>query len=502
MQKHRIIFVAALYAATSFLPFVGKVGFGLGGVLFAQYMGGNADGHSLTANETYVAPCSLPGYANISAGGNADGHAMTANETYVAPCSLPGYANISAGGNADGHAMTANETYVAPCSLPAYFNLYKGGDGSVGLSQLPPTCASSGSELIVNGDFSAGNTGFTSAYTYIPPNTQIGPSAYTVGPNPATSNPGFWQGSDHTTGTGNFMLVDGAGVVVSVWCQTVNVSTNTDYLFSTWLTSLHTDNPAQLQASFNGVNTGSIFYAPAAFNKWIQVGTLWNSGSNTTASICIVNENTAGWGNDFGLDDISFRACDVCFRPLPVELMSFTAACSKGTAKLNWSTASETNNDYFSIERSADGITYEAIGKVKGAGNSSMTTKYTFTDNAPPDGTSYYRLKQTDYNGSYTYSQLASYNKANCSLSVYPNPFDKTIYVNSGTGTPVNALFRIVNVLGQEVCARNIIIPGDGTSVAIDLPLLASGMYMVHISDTDNSTLLLNTKVLRAGVLK
>ncbi|MBI4946793.1 MAG: gliding motility-associated C-terminal domain-containing protein [Bacteroidetes bacterium] len=218
-----------------------------------------------------------------------------------------------AGGNADGHSMIANETYVASCSLPANFNIYKGGDGSVVVVPQSPTCVSSGSELILNGDFSAGNTGFTSAYTYILPNTQINVSKYTVSTSPATSNPGYWQGSDHTTGTGNFMLVDGAGTVASVWCQTINVLTNTDYAFSAWLTSLHTDNPAQLQMSINGINIGNILYAPAAFNTWVQVGTLWNSGSDTTADICIVNQNTAGWGNDFGLDDISFHQCGLCY---------------------------------------------------------------------------------------------------------------------------------------------------------------------------------------------
>ncbi|MBI4946168.1 MAG: T9SS type A sorting domain-containing protein [Bacteroidetes bacterium] len=184
--------------------------------------------------------------------------------------------------------------------------------------------------------------------------------------------------------------------------------------------------------------------------------------------------------------------------PLGVEWMSFTASCNEGKAKLNWSTASETNNDYFAIERSADGVNYETIGTVKGAGNSSMTTDYTFTDADPVDGISYYRIRQTDYNGNSTVSKIVSYNKNVCGVSVYPNPFDKTLYVSSPT--TVNALFRIVNVLGQEVYSQHIFLPGDGTSLAIDLPLLASGMYIVRISDTDNLNLLLNTKVVRAGV--
>ncbi|MBI4947256.1 MAG: T9SS type A sorting domain-containing protein [Bacteroidetes bacterium] len=103
-------------------------------------------------------------------------------------------------------------------------------------------------------------------------------------------------------------------------------------------------------------------------------------------------------------------------------------------------------------------------------------------------------IRYLDGGSANTFAVQASSTK----LSFYPNPFDKTLYVNSGT--TVNALFRIVNVLGQEVYSQHIIIRGDNTSVAINLPLLANGIYVVFINDTDNSTLLMNTKVVRAGV--
>ncbi|MBI4946210.1 MAG: T9SS type A sorting domain-containing protein [Bacteroidetes bacterium] len=185
---------------------------------------------------------------------------------------------------------------------------------------------------------------------------------------------------------------------------------------------------------------------------------------------------------------------------LPVELLSFNAVCSEEKVKLQWSTATESNNDYYSIERSIDGVNFSVIGKVKGAGNSSITRQYTFTDPSAADGVSYYRLKQTDYDGKSSVSKTVSYNKSNCFMSLYPNPFDKTLYLSTGSGNSVNALIRIINVLGQEVYSQHIIIPGDNTIVAINLPALASGMYFVWINDTDNSTLLMGTKVVRAGV--
>ncbi|MBI4947712.1 MAG: T9SS type A sorting domain-containing protein [Bacteroidetes bacterium] len=249
-----------------------------------------------------------------------------------------------------------------------------------------------------------------------------------------------------------------------------------------------------------GFLTGITNVAAGWFHSFASKGdsTLWGWGGNNISQL---GDNNAIWAQPTPVQTI---LCPVL--PLPVEMLAFKTVCSSGKAKLQWSTASETNNNYFGIERSDDGVNFQTIGKVNGAGNSNTTRNYLFVDEQLPSpvgegsGVRYYRLKQTDYNGSYTYSEVVSFNKNNCSMSVYPNPFDKTIYMSSGTGTVVNALFRIVNVLGQEVYARNIIIPGDGTSLSVDLPLLASGMYVVLVNDADNSSLLLNTKVVRVGV--
>src|SRR5690606_242669 len=91
-------------------------------------------------------------------------------------------------------------------------------------------------ELIVNGDFEMGNVGFTSTYGYVDPSIQNGmypEGIYTVSNNPNHTHNNFW-GRDHTTGTGNFMIVNGAGSPVTIWQQTVTVQPNTTYYFSAW----------------------------------------------------------------------------------------------------------------------------------------------------------------------------------------------------------------------------------------------------------------------------
>ncbi len=168
----------------------------------------------------------------------------------------------------------------------------------------------SGSELVANGNFSVGDSGFSSSYTYCNTANCLFPeSYYTVATTPSFYHPSF-TGADHTTGSGNFMIINGASTAgVSVWCETFSVTPGTDYLFSTWVCTLKSANTAKLQFSINGVPLGNIFNAPILTNWWLQFFSTWNSGTDTVATICIVNQNTVTNGNDFGLDDISFQPC-------------------------------------------------------------------------------------------------------------------------------------------------------------------------------------------------
>lgn len=164
-----------------------------------------------------------------------------------------------------------------------------------------------GANLIVNGDFSAGNTGFISEYQFANPNTLDG--QFFVGTNPKAWNPSVSNCSDHTSGYGNMLLVNGSpDEDVKVWSQTINVTPNTNYAFSTWIQALYNDNPAELQFFINGNNIGNLIKASLPTCTWDQFYTTWNSGNNTVATIAVVNRNTETltWGNDFALDDISF----------------------------------------------------------------------------------------------------------------------------------------------------------------------------------------------------
>ncbi|MBX2907922.1 MAG: gliding motility-associated C-terminal domain-containing protein [Taibaiella sp.] len=171
--------------------------------------------------------------------------------------------------------------------------------------------------LVVNGDFSAGNTGFSSSYTYAaPPSTTLVEGDYSVYTNPNGVHTGFTVMGDHTTGTGNMMIINAGPTPVDVWCQTIAVSPNTDYDFSAWFANCSSvtvpPNIPTLQFRINGVLQGAATPVTAAPGTWVNFSTIWNSGPSTTATICIYDATTVAAGNDFVIDDIAFkRYCDI-----------------------------------------------------------------------------------------------------------------------------------------------------------------------------------------------
>ncbi len=203
------------------------------------------------------------------------------------------------------------------------------------------TAEVTGANLITNGSFTAGNTGFTSEYAFAPNNVTEG--EYFVGSNPPAWNSSLNICGDHTSVNGNMMMVNGAPTPnVNVWKQTIAVTPNTNYAFSTWIQALWPPNPAQLQFSINGKDVGQLITAPLPTCTWTQFYTTWNSGSNTTAVISIVNKNTQIQGNDFALDDISFAPVFIkrdsvvikVEKPL-VKVNADTIICTGGSVQLN-----------------------------------------------------------------------------------------------------------------------------------------------------------------------
>ncbi len=161
----------------------------------------------------------------------------------------------------------------------------------------------------------------------------------------------------------------------------------------------------------------------------------------------------------------------------PIELISFDAKLNGGEVELNWITGSEINNDYFTIERSKDVLVWDEIKNVNGAGNSNQTLNYFEIDVEPLNGISYYRLKQTDFDGLYSYSEIISVNfDYQSNLTFYPNPTENILIIK-GDKTEFEAL-SIFNVLGQNVIANVNFISVNETTFVLDLSNLQQELIL------------------------
>lgn len=205
-----------------------------------------------------------------------------------------------------------------------------------------------GGNLVTNGDFEDGNIGFSSAYDYS--SNAVNQGSYTVG----TTIPNAWWANcaDHTTGTGNMIIADAAcgtnGVATGadLWCQTIYVQPNTDYIFSAWLANGNINNStAQLGFYADGAIIGGAVTSSALTCDWNQYSQVWNSGTSTTVDICLKELSGTCSGADFIVDDIAFSP--ICYQTDTIEVYpspqaSFVAAAVCANAQSDFMDQSTT----------------------------------------------------------------------------------------------------------------------------------------------------------------
>jgi fibronectin-binding autotransporter adhesin len=175
---------------------------------------------------------------------------------------------------------------------------------------------------------------------------------------------------------------------------------------------------------------------------------------------------------------------------LPIQLISFKSSLiNKKTVDLTWTTATEINNDYYTVERSSDGIFFETIATINGAGNSTTTIHYNHVDEMPLIGISYYRLKQTDFDGNFTYSNIISVTVENAVTNVvwniYPNPAMRGNELNI-TSSVTDKLFEIQLIdltSGKMVCHHKK--THDSNQLYLDKNL-TPGIYFARIVDENH----------------
>jgi hypothetical protein len=182
---------------------------------------------------------------------------------------------------------------------------------------------------------------------------------------------------------------------------------------------------------------------------------------------------------------------------LPIELTYFKAYHTNNKVSFKWETASELNNDFFTIERSEDGVNFYGIETIGGAGNSLSSIVYSANDENPINGINYYRLKQTDYNGDYSYSELQAVEISRFStkeineLVIYPNPIVSSNHLLSidikGEYHNESARIKIFGMNGQEIIEYEVPLDGNFNKTAIYISILTTGNYIVMVLTSSNS---------------
>ena len=186
---------------------------------------------------------------------------------------------------------------------------------------------------------------------------------------------------------------------------------------------------------------------------------------------------------------------------LPIELIAFNAELKGKEVFVDWSTASQRDNDYFTIERSIDGTEFDIVGEVDGAGNSTEILKYEFVDTDPLEGFSYYRLRQTDFNGETEAFAPVSINYIipvdRVSIeTVYPNPFTNMFTVDFSMSTSSEVEIMMTNSNGMQVFSDAVVAEeGQNKYVFYSDSDLKTGMYFLNI--IQNGEILASTKVMK-----
>ncbi len=329
--------------------------------------------------------------------------------------------------------------------------------------------------------------------------------------------PHFMGGYDTTYAVGESegissdgsMIVGGSAGVVFLWTEATGMQ---------WLTDPGTYQGGEgLDISDDGTIVG--YVDPGGFNYqafikkpgWtdiVYLSTFINDSLGVTGYsdwYFAFGQSISADGNTIGISayDPSGQPTALLLKinePVPVELVSFTASAGNSTVSLNWSTATETNNSGFEIQRKNGTSDWTSAGFITGSGTASNITNYNFTDQHPSAGINIYRLKQIDYDGSFSYSKEVEVDFLAASYSLeqnYPNPFNPATTIKFAIPEDNLVNITVFNTLGEKVATLLNSMTEKGLhTLTFNAAGLASGMYILRIASGNYS------KTIKMNLLK
>lgn len=343
-------------------------------------------------------------------------------------------------------------------------------------------CTNTATSLACNYDFCSGSTGF-SATSY----TGWSQVAVTDWQNNNPAGPGDCLGASQWN-TVNLNLTAGNTYAVLVQNYTGSTGGVTVNFGGTATTTFGPQAAFTITDQCGGDNTVSV----AANTVYSQAGWTysWNWGDASSTSGTSSTNHTYSTVGTYTItltitdplgctqSAIASTACT-----LPIELLSFDGKYDGSKVPLTWTTATETDNDFFTLERSFDGKVFEIIGTVDGAGNSVIPISYRFDDERPVQGLTYYRLKQTDFNGKFVYTDpLAVYvDDETGNIAVYPNPAKENVNLFFTASSNEETHLKITDITGKTVYRTSLMPSGKTLDHKINSSDFPKGIYFVTV---------------------
>lgn len=213
-------------------------------------------------------------------------------------------------------------------------------------------------------------------------------------------------------------------------------------------------------------------------------------GNSNTIEIC----GDIYWNAGSGV--LTGPTCFPC-QPLPIELILFKGTPIDNKVKLEWTTLTEKNNESYIVERSLDALSFEEIGSIPGSGNSYTLKDYSIYDKNPLRNIAYYRLKQIDFDKSYSYSDIISVKRnGSHDIKVFPNPFSNQIIIemDSDKNNVIDSVF-IIDARGVQL--KNLTTDTSETSnnILLNVKDLSTGIYIMQIN-------LSSSEIIRRKIIK
>jgi len=310
---------------------------------------------------------------------------------------------------------------------------------------------------------------------------------------------------DHTGDANGRMMVINAGYTAGEFYKdtVTNLSPGASYSVSLYIMNVNTLGTCGSSAilpklqfvveylaannTFQSLTTFTTDFIPQSSDPtWVKVTSgFMMPGGITSVRYRIINNSNGGCGNDLAIDDITFSQC-ASLSSLPVKGLKInTVEEAAGGTRILFSTEAEYNTAAMETQKSTDGITWSTIHQQPAAGNSDRYKAYSSTDAASASYTVYYRIRQTDIDGSSTYSAVVSFKageKSGSSMNGYPNPFSTKTTLNYYLPAYSESTLRIYTILGREIATIRDAEKRIGWhSYTFDTGELPSGIYFCRL---------------------